>query len=285
MLLSPKLRTLATQWLPPAVLTGVRRVLDYVRPAPWEYVPEGWRTVDPRIQGWNVESIARTQTERWPLFLEALKGTRPLGVSHESPTPSNADYAMHNTIMSFAYVLALAARRTERLSLLDWGGGIGHYYALSKALLPGVPIDYFCRDLPLLCQAGRALQPDATFLEDDESCRSRRYDLVLSSFSLPYSEDWRHTAGILASVTRSYLYITRLPVVQRVPSFVVVQRPYSVGYRTEYLGWFLNRNEFLQHLDSLNMELIREFLIQERPLVHRAPEQAHCAGFLFQPRG
>ena len=106
---------------------------------------------------------------------------------------------------------------------------------------------------------------------------------MLSSSSLHYSENWRDVAAQLAGMTGSYLYITRIPMVRHVPSFVVLQRPYGVGYRTEYLGWFLNRDELLDALQVRGMELVREFLIEERPFVHRAPEQGEYQGFLWRP--
>jgi putative methyltransferase (TIGR04325 family) len=208
----------------------------------------------------------------------------PLGVSHEASLPTNNDYAAHNTMMVYAYVIALAARKKDRISLLDWGGGIGHYYIISKVLMPEIEIDYHCKDLPLLCKGGQELLPEAKFHEKEEECFTRVYDLVLASSSLHYSEDWQRVVQRLASVTESYLYITRIPVVHRSASFVVVQRPYQYGYQTEYLCWFLNREEFLVQLDSLQMELVREFLIQERPQVHNAPEQGEYRGFLFRPR-
>ena len=57
--------------------------------------------------------------------------------------------------MSYGYVLALAARAAERaaadhagdpvrrrLSILDWGSGLGHYFIISRALLPDVTFDF-----------------------------------------------------------------------------------------------------------------------------------------------
>jgi hypothetical protein len=64
---------------------------------------------------------------------------------------------------------------------------------------------------------------------------------------------------------------------------VVVQRPHACGYHTEYLGWFLNRDEFLSAAAGCGLGLRREFLIDERPPVPGAPEQAEYRGFLFQP--
>jgi putative methyltransferase (TIGR04325 family) len=107
---------------------------------------------------------------------------------------------------------------------------------------------------------------------------------VLASSSLQYSEDWKSVVQKLASASRCYLYITRLPIVHQAASFVVVQRPYQYGYDTEYLGWFLNRQEFMNYMSSLQMELVREFLIQEVFSVPGAPEQGEGRGFLFRPR-
>jgi hypothetical protein len=61
-----------------------------------------------------------------------------------------------------------------------------------------------------------------------------------------------------------------------------VQRPYSAGYNTEYIGWFINRCEFLDYASSCKLELVREFLILDRPYVHKAPEQGEYRGFLFK---
>src|SRR5262249_44788363 len=152
--------------------------------------------------------------------------------------------AAQSLIVAFAYVLARAAHGRDRISLLDWGGGIGHYYAIARAVLPEIELDYHCRDLPLLAARGRALLPQARF-HDDDSCLERRYDLVVASSSLQYGEDWRGTLAGLARATSDFLYVTRVPLAVQVPSFVVIQRAQRHGYGTEYLGWVLNRDELL----------------------------------------
>ena len=80
------------------------------------------------------------------------------------------------------------------------------------------------------------------------------------------------------------LYLTRQPCVQHAPSYVVVQRPYRHGYQTEYPGWFLNQPELLGYSAELGLRLVREFLVDERPFVPNAPEQADYRGFLFAAR-
>jgi putative methyltransferase (TIGR04325 family) len=273
---------MARQLLPPIVAEPLRRRLLRAQDGDeWRYRPPGWPEDAAAAAGWDADSIAATQVVRWPAFVRSVQSNAPFGLSPEAASGRGQDYATHNTIMSFGYVLARAAHDRDRLSILDWGGGIGHYSVYAQALLPEVELDYHCRDLPRLVSAGRQVLPEATFHDDDESAFARRYDLVLASSSLQYSRDWRQTFAKLASVADPYLYVTRQPFVATAASFVVVQRPHRHGYVTEYPGWFLNRTEFLDEARALRLTLLREFLIDERPLVPGAPEQADYRGFLF----
>jgi hypothetical protein len=127
----------------------------------WEYIPEGWAYAGthPEVKGWNVQDVLEIYKQKWPRFVATVQGTGPLGVAHESDLASREDIASHNTMMAFAYALALAAHRKDTLSLLDWGGGIGHYCLLAQALLPDVHIEYHCKDAPLLAEYGAQLFP------------------------------------------------------------------------------------------------------------------------------
>jgi putative methyltransferase (TIGR04325 family) len=188
-------------------------------------------------------------------------------------------------MMTFGYVLARVSHRRERVSLLDWGGGIGQYSVYARALLPDVDLDYHCRELPLLASAGRSVLPDITFHDTDASLLYRAFDLVMASGSLHYSEDWRSVLQLLTEMAKPYLYVTRLPIAQEASSFVVLQRPYRYGYLTEYPGWFLNRQEFLEAAGALGLSVLREFLIDERPDVPNSPEAVDYRGFLFRRGG
>jgi len=185
-------------------------------------------------------------------------------------------------MMSYAYVLTLSSRNKSSITLLDWGGGIGHYYLISQTLVAEIEIEYHCKDVPLLIDHARQLFPQGHFYSDD-SCLARQYDLVLASGSLQYSRDWATVLRGLASATGGYLYVANLPIVETVPSFVFVQRPYRFGYETEYLGWALNRKEFLECSKGSGLELVREFIMGHHPIIHGAPEQNEYRGFLFRP--
>jgi putative methyltransferase (TIGR04325 family) len=256
-----------------------------VPPAEWEHVPEGWARP---AGGWDVDAIACVYRDHWPSFLDAVAGPGPLGVNHEVPAgrPVPRDELdAQQVVLAFAYALVRAARGRDRLSLLDWGGGPGHYAVLAAALFPELELEYHSRDLPGLVALGRELQPQHAF-HDDDVCLDRSYDLVVASSSLQYSPDWRATLAGLARATGGRLYLARVGVAVASPSFVVLQRVQAYGYETEYLGWVLNRDELLGELASLGLELERELLMPETIDAAGAPEAPiRHRGFLLRPSG
>lgn len=265
------------QYLPPFLVRAAKYLLSE-----WEYVPGGWSADKiAATAGWNDPSIADAQRLHWEDLNRNLEGPGPLGVSHFPWQKTREDWTDHNAMMSLGYVLALASRKKDRLSILDWGGGVGHHYPYARVLIPGVQVDYHCFDVPRLCELGKRFLPDARFYHREPEALARQYDLIVCSSALHYFEDWPRVLKALAGHT-TLLYIARLQTVLSVPSFVVVQRPYRMGYRTEYLSWFLNRQELTSVAESAGLELIREFVYSEQWCVRGAPEQGRCRGFLFR---
>jgi len=251
----------------------------------WEYVPEGWeRLPDSPIRGWGEAAVLEAYKAKLPGFARAVEGLGPIGfptsAAFRGLTPSVKD---QNIVLAYAYALALSSRKTDTVSILDWGGGVGIFYLLSRALLPNeVELDYHCKDLPALCSYGREVLPQAHFHED-ESCLTRRYDLVLASSSLQYSENWSEVLQRLAGAAAGYLYLARVPVVQRSPTFVVLQRAQRYGLGTEFLSWVFNRDELLEAASRAGTKLVREFVFGEKSEIRGAPEQDETRGFLFRP--
>lgn len=270
-------------WLPGELLRKAARrlsplvvdMIGYVF-AEMEYVAQGWHV----IEGWSDRRIADAQEAHWPILVSNLQGSGPLGVSHLPSHTTREDLLDHNIMMSYAYVLARASARKARLSILDWGGGAGHYYLYTRALLPELEIEYHCYDLPNLCRLGTRLLPDAHMHDDQRSILGSRYDVVISSSSLHYFEDWRDEVRKLAASTGDFLYVSRLQVVIAAPSFVVLHKPFRAGY-PELLAWCINRQEFLECAEACGLVLVREFIFTERWTIRNAPEKGHCRGFLL----
>jgi putative methyltransferase (TIGR04325 family) len=247
----------------------------------WEYAPNGWESqkTDANIKGWNVQSVVQTYKNGWQAFVGNLDKTIPFSTSPGFPT--QIDCASEKSMLSYAYALSFSTRNKTQISMLDWGGGVGHFYEVSRALLPELQIEYHCKDVPIFVDYGRDLLPQVHFYVD-ETCLGRKYDFVLASSSLQYAEDWSLTLQKLAQSTAGHIFVTDMPFILHSPSFVFVQRPYRYGYETEYLGWCLNRQEFLEHAEDAGLKLVREFIIGHRPYIHMAPEQNEYRGYLFR---
>jgi putative methyltransferase (TIGR04325 family) len=258
----------------PTPVGGLSQPLPQGSPQEWEYIPEGWSYP---TRGWDAEAVADAYARKWQDYLAAIEAPKPLGVHHETAEVLTGDAGAHNMLVTFAYVLALSARGRDRLSVLDWGGGFGHYHALARSVLPGLDLDWHVKETTPVAARGRELNREVTF-HDDDLVLDRRYDLVVASSSLQYAEDWQSLLGRLAEAAERYLYVARVPVALGAPSFVVVQRPYVHGYDTEYLGWVLNRDELLAAAPPLT----REFLLDARFSAAGAPEDpVDHRSFLF----
>jgi putative methyltransferase (TIGR04325 family) len=263
------------------ILKRIRRTLDQTVPE-WERVGDSWPASHDRVlaRGWNVADVANAYEAKWEAFTTSVQPPHPLALSPEAVDSAGMDLIFHNTVMCFAYVMGVATYGNPKISVLDWGGGLGHYGHIAKALEPRVILEYHCKDVSALVERGRRLHPGATF-HTDEKCLIRQYDLVLASGSLHYESDWQRLLAGLAAASASYLFVTRLPVVLKTRSFVFIQRPYQYGYNTEYLGWCLNRDEFLNNARRVGLSLVREFITGERPVITGAAEECVYRGYLF----
>jgi putative methyltransferase (TIGR04325 family) len=247
----------------------------------WEMVPDSdevW-TVH---EGWAHDSIVETQLSKWQSFLASTEGPLPIGQSHEASPDAPPNFATHNTILTFGYVLGRVGATRGRLNILDWGGGLGHYYVYARKLFPELSLDYVIKDLPGLCAVGKTLLPDVTFVADEKEALSRRYDLVFASSSLHYTRDCYGLLARLCDSAENWIMITRTPIIEHHDDFVVVQRPHVYGYMTEYAGWFINRTRLVDFMADRKFRLERQFLVAEQPNVPNAPERAHYYGFLFR---
>jgi len=274
------IKRIAGLFIPPIVIKGTWFVKNCFRKTTLEYAPEGWQTVLPNGQnkGWNVDSVIDTENAKWDSFCRNIEGAGPLGFSHEHTDLTDIrNPNFHNVHISYAYVLALAAHKKDQISVLDWGGALGHYYLVGKAVLPEVEIDFHVKEVPLMAQAGKKLNPEVHW-HDDESCLQRDYDLIMITGSLPYMQDWADALQRISHSVKEYLYVARLPVVEHGPPFIAIQRIYN----SQMLHQQLNQTEFLDVVKETGLTLIREFVVGDRPYIKGAPEQCVLRGWLFK---
>ena len=273
------MKVLVKDLVPPIAWRAVRRLLrgDF-RNA--EYVGEEWPAYDPRARGWEDPSVAETMRRQWDAYKRAANGSGALAFFPWDPEVR--DNNAYNNLVAFSYVVARAAHKRDTLAVLDWGGALGHYAVIATAAVPGVKFDYTVKDLPLQCAVGAELMPAVTFKTSEEEVFSRKYDLVIASNALQYSQDWRLVSKRLAAAAGQWNFVASVPIVDHHRSFVVVQHHQSYGFARDYLCWVFNRDELLAHLAECGMLLEREFLAENQRKIKNAPETATRASFLFR---
>lgn len=245
-----------------------------------EYAPDAWDAPPDAgpPAGWNTENVAETERAKWEAFCRNLEGAGPLGFAHEHPDMSVTRHVpFHNVHMTYAYLLALTAHHKDAVSVLDWGGALGHYYQIGRAVLPDVKIDFHCKEVPTLAAQGKRLNPEVHWYSDD-SCLERSYDLVMMNGSLQYMKNWQETIRRVAAAADQFFFLTRLPIVERSPSFPARQRIYG----TEMIHQQLNQAEVLEVAERAGLKLFREVVVGDRPYVHNAPEQCELRGWIFR---
>ena len=223
--------------------------------------------------------VARERSASEPYF-RRLQGAPPVELVDSRDAADERKIAEHNEYVTFAYVLALAAQRKAMLKLLDFGGGLGHYYWIGKAVLPAVALEYHCREVPRVAEEGRRLNPGITWYADD-SCFAQSYDLVMFLSSLQCLKDWHDTLGRAAKASREYLLLMGVPTVERVPGYTAIQR---------YKGAVLlhqqfNRDELFAAIRRSGFSPIMDFFAGLYPPVAGAPEQPKRGGWLFRRDG
>jgi putative methyltransferase (TIGR04325 family) len=183
----------------------------------------------------------------------------------------------HTKYILFGYVLALAARHQTKVSVLDYGGNLGDYYWLGRALVPGVELDYHCKELPKVAEAGRRLTPEVIWHIDD-SVLTGSYDLVMFSGCIQCLPNWQDILFRAGQSARAYLLLADVPTVRDVPAYIVTHRERE---RTN-LQILMNRSEIVGTVERAGLRLVREFAMGPHPPIANAPEQPMCLGWLFQ---
>lgn len=268
--------------LPPILLKFITNNLGYFNLAPWEYVKEGFDYII-NSQGWNLEQIAEFQFQKWPKYSKRISSTGGFGINHESEMALGNDPFFHNLLVSFAFVITLSAQKKKNINFLDWGGGIGHYGLLANEILKplDLQLNYYCYDFEVFGKVGQKLNLGYKFFSNTDQYLNIEFDLILASSSIWYEKNWKDGVDKLCKYQTQYLYITRMIFIAKEQSYVAIQRSMSMGCKTEYLFWIINKYEFINYLQSKGFKLLREFEFGEALPIFKAPEQGTFFGFLF----
>lgn len=256
---------------PPVLWQSLARLKRAVLPSSsgYAYAPEGWATRLPggaHTQDYWRSFIDRHRPDSAELVARFHAGDRTLALD-------SGEGLKH---LVFGYVLSLVAHQKRKVSVLDYGSSFGDYYWVARSLVPGVELDYHCKELPAVAEAGRALTPEATWYTDD-GCLDQPHDLTMFSSSVQYVTDWQGVLRRAVHSTGSHLFLSDVPTVRNVPTYVATER---LEGRTN-LHHQLNSGEVVRTIEDAGLILVREFAMGGHPPIANAPEQPRSVGWLF----
>jgi putative methyltransferase (TIGR04325 family) len=246
---------------------GKRRLLssvDYLA-----YAPAGWNT--PLPGGADRHACWTALLDRERAAYERCVARVTAGSPLLEAEGDDVKYSI------FGYVLALTAGGQRCVTVLDYGGSLGEYYWLATALVPGIDLEYHCKELPDVAAAGRRINPAVTWHEDDR-CFERQYDLVMFTSSIHYLPDWQDVVRRAATAAGKFLLLSDVATVRRVPAYLATSR--SSGITT--LQNQLNRDELVANIEGAGLRLVREMPVGPHPPIANAPEQPSRVSFLFR---
>lgn len=131
-------------------------------------------------------------------------------------------------IISYAYVLASTARHRDRLSILDWGGGVGQFSPVEQGTSFRRRVRLPREGRPRHVLPRSPAQPRCALprrrLVAREAVRPRRLEQRVPV----HRGVAKHAQGV-REVTTDHLFISRFPIIFRSPLFVVLYRAEAYG--------------------------------------------------------
>jgi putative methyltransferase (TIGR04325 family) len=162
-----------------------------------------------------------------------------------------------------ACLLAAAARSGPRLSVLDFGGGLGSTYRQCLPMLRSVSVTWNIVEQPRFVDVGRAEFETAQlrfFHRIEEAIAESRPHVVLASSVLAYVESPYETLAELTHISAPFLIVDRTAVVDGPNDILAVQHVSKslYGDKAAYPAWCLSRPRLLSHMSS-QYRIVAEF--------------------------
>ncbi|MBK1665772.1 hypothetical protein CKO38_14495 [Rhodospirillum rubrum] len=236
----------------------------------WRTVSAGWPTTPPA--GWMNPGIVEVRRDQW----QALTRTPPIDSAGASPAEQ-----LNTLVVLDAFDEALRRRGADKpLRILDWGGDVGMMRQRLSHLRPQVEMLYTVKEMPQLCELGRALNPAVRFVDDDQQALAQGYDLVIASASMHYDKAWQKTLAGLSAATEGVLLIARQPTLSTEASFVAEQGAYD----SVFTCWILNEADLLGQFDACGLVVARRLFSGDGAGIDQAAEQPVFRSYLLRKR-
>ena len=207
----------------------------------WEGVYTSFEEV-PRIgHGFN--------QNRW---VEAvLQKTLSVKEDHENISSTIPQFPSYSKSL-LPLLTAVVKTKYEKMRILDFGGGLGiDYLRTINSQTNSETYYYHIVENEILCDHGnRLFDQDRNIVYHLSILTDCKFDIIYSSSSVQYVEDWKGIITQFSSVSTQYLLLTDLPAGD-IPTFATAQNYYG----SKIPSWFFNISEFIEYTASQGFAL------------------------------
>lgn len=149
---------------------------------------------------------------------------------------------------------AIVSETTERVRVLDFGGGLGFTYVpVVSGLATQDALDYFIVDNEAVCEVGNQVfgQDSRINFRASLSNDLDTFDIVHLGSSLQYIEDWRALIKQLGRYRPRYFLFSDL-LAGDIPTYVTAQN----YYESKIACWFFNVQEIIDAMGAIDFKLL-----------------------------
>lgn len=237
------LKSLALDWLPPAVIRWLRRQRGGGIGFEGEFAT--WEEAAARCTGYDAEGIL---TKVLAATLKVKRGEAAF--ERDSVLFDHIEYAW--PVLSG--LMWAAARDCGRLNVLDFGGALGSGYFQNREFLQKLPsVRWNVVEQAHYVEAGQANIQDEQlrFYKTIEDCLTdNQPNVVLLSSVLQYLESPTEVVRKLSAVGAACLIVDRTPFSAQPEDRILVQRVRPSIYDASYPMWVFSHKKFKNMLDT-----------------------------------
>ncbi len=192
------------------------------------------------------------ESDRW-VCQETNKINRLLEATKDNKTiPSVISCQM--SLLPFLAALVSVNSKGGKVSILDFGGGLGSgYISVVAGCTSRDAVDYHIVDTKNICRAGKSYYKDDRQIHyyDCLPKEIQSVDIVHLCSSLQYIEDWKGLLYDIAAYNPQYILLVDVPAGD-IPTYATVQN----YYESKIPYWFFNVNDIISTMSSTNYTLL-----------------------------
>lgn len=164
---------------------------------------------------------------------------------------------------ALAYLLTIAAERSGKLNVLDFGGALGSFYFQHRKFfnrLKSIRWSVIEQAHFVECGKKELQNENLKFYANINECISKeKVDVVFLSSVLQYLEKPESLLTELIKTKASYILIDRTPFIEESADRITVQSVPASIYKASYPAWFFSSNKFNDLIKKIGYRIIEEF--------------------------